>query len=191
MNKAELIAVTKVFGEKKVLNGFSLTVKAGERYCVMGPSGCGKTTLLRLLTGLETPDAGEVKLDKSEKKAWVFQEDRLIAHMSSVQNCALTAEKPDREKIEALLTEAGLGGSIHEPARNLSGGMARRVAIVRALTSGADFLIMDEPLKGLDEETKKKVLAIIDRETKGKTLVYVTHVREEYEALGGTLVEMK
>ena len=190
MTKAQARSVTKVYDGKTVLSDYSVTIESGRRYCVMGPSGSGKTTLLRLLTGLEKPDGGEVVFDKNEVKAWVFQEDRLISHLSAVENCALIMEKPDRARIEALLTEAGLNGSLTVPARSLSGGMARRAAIVRALVSGADFLIMDEPMKGLDEDTKRTVLQMIDRETEGKTLVYVTHDRSEYEFLGGTLVEL-
>lgn len=190
MKKAELRNVTKVYDGKTVLSDYSVTIENGKRYCVMGPSGSGKTTLLRLLTGLEKPDKGEAVYDRTEVKAWVFQEDRLIPHLNAVDNCALVTDRPDRTRIEALLTEAGLGDSLTVPVRNLSGGMARRAAVVRALTSGADCLIMDEPLKGLDEATKQTVLQMISRETKGKTLVYVTHDRSEYEALGGELIEL-
>lgn len=190
MIKAEAISVSKRYGDKTALRSCSLRVEEGGRYCVMGPSGCGKTTLLRILTGLEQPDGGEVRFDKNEVKAWVFQEDRLIPHRNAVVNCALSAEKPDRAKIEALLMEAGLGDSLNKPVNVLSGGMARRVAIVRALSCGSGFIIMDEPLKGLDEDTKQKVLEMIDRETRGKTLLYVTHDKKEYEFLGGTLLEL-
>ena len=191
MIKAEAISVNKRYGDKIALRSCSLTVEEGGRYCIMGPSGCGKTTLLRILTGLEQPDGGEVRFDKSEVKAWVFQEDRLIPHMNAMENCALVSEKPDRAKIESLLIEAGLGDSLNKPVNVLSGGMARRVAIVRALSCGSTFLIMDEPFKGLDEDTKRKVIGLVDRETRGRTLLYVTHDKNEFELLGGTLVELK
>lgn len=181
----ELRNVSKAFGEKQVLKGFSYTFPEGELTCVMGPSGCGKTTLLSLLLGLEQPDAGKILGMEGRRKSAVFQEDRLCENASAVSNIRLVNPALSKGEAEAMLRELGLGDSLGQPVRTLSGGMKRRVAILRALAAEYDVLFCDEPFKGLDQATKAQVLDYFLARTQGKTVLVVTHDPEEAKSLGG------
>lgn len=174
----------KSYGENRVLTDFSAVFPEGETSCVMGASGCGKTTLLRLLLGLEKPDGGTI-LGLPEKISAVFQEDRLAEPFSAEANLALvTGPHVPRETLRSALSALGLSGSLDKPVRELSGGMRRRVAIARALVYDAPLLLLDEPFKGLDEETKKTVMDYVKAHAAGKTVILVTHDEDEAEYLG-------
>ena len=190
MNAITVRHVFKRYGEAEVLHDFSCAFERGAVTCIMGPSGCGKTTLMRLILGLEKPDAGEIQLDPDTTLSCVFQEDRLIGHYSALKNLRLVTKHKDEAAARALLTLLGLNGSMHKPARTLSGGMARRVAIARALIGEANTILMDEPLKGLDEKTRLRVMEVIRRRTQGKTLVLITHDVTEAEYFGGKTVKL-
>lgn len=191
MEKIEIRNVCKRYGEKTVLKDFSLSLDVGQTHVIMGASGCGKTTLLRLIAGLETADQGEITGIDRHNLAMVFQEDRLIAHLTALKNVALAASGPDaRARAREILVNMNLADSLDKPARTLSGGMARRVAIARALASDADTVIMDEPFKGLDEDTHRRVLEEVRKYTRAKTLIVVTHDAEEARALGGRVNRM-
>ena len=181
----ELQNVSKFFGEKQVLQNFSHVFPEGELTCVMGPSGCGKTTLLSLLLGLEQPDSGRVLGMEGRRKSAVFQEDRLCENAGAVSNLRLVNPTLTREEAEAMLRDLDLGDSLRQPVRTLSGGMKRRVAILRALAADYDVLLCDEPFKGLDQATKALVMDYFLGKTKGKTVILVTHDQGETEALGG------
>lgn len=181
MSDITLAGVRKAYNGKVVLDNLSETIRAGERLCVMGPSGCGKTTLLRLISGLEAPNAGEIRGVDANRLAYVFQEDRLIPHASALNNVTLAQHgRPRRERALNALNSLGLSDSASKPARELSGGMARRVAIARALITDAEVILMDEPFKGLDAENREKAMRFALCETEGKTLILVTH--DVYEA---------
>lgn len=180
--------VSKSFGDKQVLQGFSHTFPQGELTCVMGPSGCGKTTLLSLLLGLEMPDSGEILGMEGQKLSAVFQEDRLCENAGAVSNIRLVNPRLSKGEVEEMLREVGLGDSLGQPVRTLSGGMKRRVAILRALAAEYDVLLADEPFKGLDEATKEQVMATFLERTQGKTVLLVTHETKEAQALGGELL---
>lgn len=175
----------KSYGEKAVLENFSASFKEGAVTCIMGKSGRGKTTLLRLLLGLERADSGEIILPKHCKKSAVFQEDRLCENLSVGANIRLTAPKTvsGAEIAEGLL-KLGLPDCIHQPAKELSGGMCRRAALLRALLADWDILFMDEPFKGLDGETKALVIAYTRQCCKNKTVICVTHEESEAKLLG-------
>ncbi len=180
----------KRFGEKRVLCDFSATLPGGEMTVVMGPSGCGKTTLLQMLMGFLRPDKGQVQGMPHHKSA-VFQEDRLCEDFSAVSNVQMVCgRKVPESEIVSHLERLDLAGSLRQPVRELSGGMRRRVAIVRAMLAPADIIFLDEPFKGLDEQTRDKVLQYVLAQTCGRTVVAVTHSREEAEALGGVLLRM-
>ena len=180
----------KRFGDKPVLEDVSLTVPEGAVVCLMAPSGWGKTTLLRCMAGLEKPDSGTVR-DVPERIGYVFQEDRLCGHMSAVENVRLaTGRRMDTEIIRAHLTELGLGGQLHQPVEELSGGQRRRVAIARAVCFGGGLLLLDEPFKGLDVETRQQAAAYILRHRNGAAVVCVTHDREDAAALGAEIVAL-
>ena len=192
MEKIIVSDITKKFGEKTVLDHFSLEIEKGSIFCLMGASGCGKTTLLRIMTGLEKADDGEVKGIDLNRISFVFQEDRLIEHLSALSNAILplkndaNAKKAGLEVLELL----GLKGEEKKRTRNLSGGMARRVSIARAMLANAEIVFMDEPFKGLDKDTKAKTISFVKKYAEGKTLIVVTHSSSEAELLDGKVFKM-
>lgn len=171
---------------KTVLKDFSFTVREKDRLALMGPSGCGKTTLLRLIMGLEKPQSGAIS-GRKRPVAAVFQEDRLLPHLSILENAALASE--DLKNAARILTALGLGEELENKPAALSGGMRRRVAIARALCTPASLLILDEPFNGLDDATKKHTAKIILEEWNGAILA-VTHLPEEAELLGAKIIKM-
>ena len=184
----ELRHVTKSYGEKQVLKDFSHRFPEGELTCIMGPSGCGKTTLLSLLLGLESPDSGEILGMEGRKKSAVFQENRLCENTGAISNIRLVNPQITKTQAEEMLEALGLSQSAKQPVRTLSGGMKRRVAILRALAAEYDVLLLDEPFKGLDQDTKALVMKYFLGKTKGKTVILVTHDPQEPEQLGGGLL---
>ena len=149
----------------------------------MGASGKGKTTLLKLIAGLLKPDKGTVDIN-NRKVSFMFQEDRLLPWLNVRDNILLVT---DREKeTDELLEELGIDGNLR--ISELSGGMARRVALARCLLFESDILLMDEPFKGLDEALMKKVASIIIRQN--KPAIVSTHSLDEVEALGGKIVNL-
>ena len=182
----ELKHISKAYGEKQVLRDFSHLLPEGETTCIMGVSGCGKTTLLRLLLGLEAPDSGEILGMEGKKKSAIFQENRLVDAISAPANLRLVTPSLSRSQAEQLLTDVGLGDSLHQPARELSGGMQRRVAILRALAADYDILLADEPFVGLDDATKQQTMELFRQRTLGKTVLLVTHEEKEAEFFGSS-----
>lgn len=176
-----------------VLKNLSLDIKGGEALAIVGPSGCGKTTLLRVLAGLETPDTGGVLIDGHEVKgvgterSIIFQEPRLLPWLTVLDNVSfgLTVRGVERAEAEdrarRYIRLVGLAEFEAAYPRQLSGGMAQRVGIARALTVQPEILLLDEPLGALDAMTKltmQEELARIWRE-EGVTLILVTHDLEE------------
>ncbi len=182
--------LNKSYGDKKVLSDFSVVFSEEKCTCIMGPSGSGKTTLLRLITGLEKPDSGSIEPD-SAAFSMVFQEDRLCEDFSIASNIRLVLENDkdlSDEAIKNLLEEMGLNEDIYTQVSLLSGGMKRRVAIARALVYDSDWMILDEPFKGLDETTRQKVTECIKK--KRKSIIMVSHDPEEAKLMGAEVVNM-
>lgn len=177
-----LTDVSKSFGDKQVLSHFSCTIPQGSACAVMAPSGRGKTTLLRLILGLEKPDAGRITGVPREKAA-VFQEDRLISHLSAEKNISMVVPKCGKSEIFELLTALELADCLDVPVSKLSGGQARRVALARALAATGELLALDEPFTGLDEQTRKRAAEVIRRYRRGRTLILITHNHEDLELL--------
>ncbi len=174
--------LSKSFHEKKVLENFSLQIADGEVLAIMGKSGIGKTTLLNIIAGLLTPDSGTVE-GVPDKIAMVFQENRLLDDFSAYDNIRLitNAKHEDILKHFALL---GLANEIDKPVKEYSGGMKRRVALLRAMLAESALLLLDEPFKGLDEETKESVITYTKKHLLGKTCILITHEPSEAQALG-------
>ena len=170
--------VSKAYGEQQILRDLCCVFPEGKTTCIRGRSGCGKTTLIRLLLGLDIPDKGKIEGISDRKISAVFQEDCLCENLSAASNIRLVCTETisDRE-----LEEAYKAVALQKPVRELSGGMRRRVSILRALLADSDCVIMDEPLRGLDEKTRIKTIDYILKKTEGKTLIFVTH--EEQEAV--------
>ncbi|MFI3177852.1 MAG: ATP-binding cassette domain-containing protein [Eubacteriales bacterium] len=181
----QLKKIDKSYGQVQVLHNFSMHIKMGEQYYISGDSGCGKTTLLRIIMGLEQVDAGEVNRERQNKFAVVFQEDRLIEELDVWTNLSISSKRSPIE-IQSYLNVFGLEGFERASVDTLSGGMKRRVAILRALLSDFDILLLDEPFKGLDDERKSVIIEEMKRCLKGKTVLLVTHSREEASLLGIT-----
>ncbi|MCQ2400832.1 MAG: ATP-binding cassette domain-containing protein [Lachnospiraceae bacterium] len=178
--------LSKSFGEKKVLDDLSLSFPYEKITCIMGKSGCGKTTLLNILLGIEKQDSGTVT-GIPKKVSAVFQEDRLCEDFKVITNIKMATGRPENE-ILSCLSGLMMKESANTKVKELSGGMKRRVAIARALLSEHDLLIMDEPMKGLDTETRKKTASLI-RETAG-TMIIVTHDEAEAELLGAGIIRL-
>ena len=176
--------LSKAFDGKQVLRDFSAVLPAGQVTGLMAPSGAGKTTLLRILMGLEMPDRGTITGLQGLRLSAVFQEDRLCENLNLVSNLRLVTPTLSQSAAEEALTAVGLTDCLHQPVRELSGGMRRRVAILRALLAECDLLFLDEPFKGLDRETKEVVMADTRRRCDGRTVLFVTHDPTELEAMG-------
>lgn len=187
--------VSKTYGEKQVLSQLSKEFPAGETTVIMGVSGCGKTTLLRILLGLEKADSGEVT-GMPERVAVLFQEDRLCEDVSAYENIALVLERKkthaqrDAQKcrIEQEAAQVGItADDLKQNVMELSGGMRRRIALLRALLYDADCVILDEPFKGLDAATKEIVMQYVKEKVAGRTTFLVTHEQAEADFFGGNI----
>ncbi|MBJ3783483.1 ABC transporter ATP-binding protein [Devosia sediminis] len=177
----------------QVLRDLNLDIEAGESLAIVGASGSGKTTLLRVLAGLETADGGQVLIDGEPiqgvgtERAVIFQEPRLLPWLTVLGNVAFGLESRGVAKAEAqsrarhYIRLVGLQEFENAYPRQLSGGMAQRVGIARALTVQPEILLLDEPLGALDAMTKitmQEELARIWHDEK-VTMVLVTHDLEE------------
>ncbi|MBF8191997.1 ABC transporter ATP-binding protein [Nonomuraea sp. K274] len=192
--------ITRRFGEVIALDGVSLEIGQGEFFALLGPSGCGKTTLLRIIAGFETPDAGTVTLDGEDLLAkppnrrpisLMFQSYALFPHMTVAKNVAYGLERerlPRREidqRVGEVLETVGLSAHAGRRPAQLSGGQRQRVALARSIVKRPRLLLLDEPLSALD----KKVRADMQLELKrlqhevGITFVVVTHDQEEAMSL--------
>ena len=186
----KLESISKSFDGKSVLENISLEIKQGETLLVSGVSGRGKTTLLRIMMGLIKPDEGTVS-DMPKAIAAVFQEDRLPEEFTPYVCVKMTAPHgTSKQCISEHLAQVGLADSIDKPVSQLSGGMRRRVSIVRAVVADADALFFDEPFTGLDRETKRTVIDYITRHTQGKTLVFVSHDPEDESLLNARKIRI-
>ena len=179
-----LQGLEKSYGGRTVLHQLSAVFPAGAVTCITAPSGGGKTTLLRILMGLESADSGTITGLDDLKQSAVFQEDRLCEHLTPVSNIRLVRPALSSASVLDAMQAVGLSGCEKQPVRELSGGMRRRVAILRALLADYDILFLDEPFKGLDHDTREKVISFTRARCAGRTVLLVTHDRSEAEALG-------
>ncbi len=195
-----LVNVVKRFGTVLAVDGVSLEIEEGCFFTLLGPSGCGKTTLLRVVAGFHSPDAGDVFLrDRPithlpphvRGTAMVFQEYALFPHMTVAENVAYglrmrrVPAAQIRERVARVLELVGLSGHEARYPHQLSGGQQQRVALARALVVEPEVLLLDEPLSNLDAKLRLRVrdeLRELQRRL-GQTTVYVTHDQEEALAI--------
>ncbi len=206
-------SVSKSYNGRPAVQDFSLEVESGERIVILGPSGCGKTTVLRLLAGFITPDAGSITIgdqvvaqdsrnlrDPEERDiGMVFQDLALWPHFTVSGNLAFglrakgvpSAER--NRRIHEMLQLVELGQYANSKTGELSGGQQQRVALARALILRPKALLMDEPLSNLDEELNRRLRKEILRlqEALRFTLLFVTHDRDEAAELATRIVFMR
>ena len=179
----------KAYDGKPVLENVTFTAGPGVT-CVMAPSGAGKTTLLRILLGLERPDSGTVFPTGVHWSA-VFQEDRLLEHLDDMENLRFVLGSAlDEPAANVLLTELGLGDTAGKPVREFSGGMKRRLALVRALLAPSDALALDEPFTGLDGENRTRCQACVRRAAEHKPVLLVTHDPADAKSLEAAIIKL-
>lgn len=204
--------VSKWFATHQALEGVSLDVAPGECVVILGPSGCGKTTLLRLIAGLDVPDAGEIWLNGVQVASpglsllaphrrgigFVFQDLALWPHLTVHQGLqfvldSLRVSRSEQDgRIQEALTLLRINGFAGRYPHELSGGEQQRVALARALVGHPRLLLLDEPLASLDADLRSAMrseLARLRRELPMTTL-YVTHDREDAAVLADRVIEM-
>ncbi len=191
----EVEGLAKRYGASTVFEGVSLRVKPGESVAIVGESGVGKSTLLNCLAGLDTWDAGEVRLCghplsalddnarallRRDRVGFVFQAFHVLPHLDVAQNVALPLllqQRPDNARVAEVLRAVGLGDLGARLPQQLSGGQLQRVAIARALVHRPALILADEPTGNLDPHTAEQVLDLLLAQTQqhGAALVLVTH----------------
>ncbi len=185
------VNISKKFGDIIVLENFSRDFAEGKVTAVLGRSGCGKSTLLNILMGLMPPDSGEVIRPENCRISAVFQENRLCENLTAGANIRLvTGKRFSSREISGQFKAVGLEGCENKPARELSGGMKRRAALLRALLAEYDVLFLDEPFKGLDGDTKQTVMEYCKAKTAGKTVLLVTHDEQECRFLADEMITL-
>ncbi|WP_413353491.1 ABC transporter ATP-binding protein [Microbacterium sp. 1P06AB] len=191
-------------GPVPVLRGVDLDIEPGEIIAIVGPSGCGKSTLLRLLAGLDAPTAGSVTVDGTplrdtdERTAVAFQEPRLLPWRTISQNVAIgmprgTARSDASARVAELLELVGLTAAASLRPREVSGGMAQRASLARALARGPEVLLLDEPFGALDALTRLRMqdLLLDIHSAEPTTVVLVTHDVEEALYLADRVIQLR
>ncbi|OJX67923.1 MAG: hypothetical protein BGO95_06075 [Micrococcales bacterium 73-13] len=206
VNQLEVSALVKRFGDRTVVDDLAFAIGKGEFFTLLGPSGCGKSTTLMMIAGLESPDAGTIRLrgddvtrlpPERRRIGVVFQNYALFPHMSIVDNVAFglrmhgQGKRAARAAAEEMLDVVELT-DLHRLPAQLSGGQMQRVALARALVTDPDLLLMDEPLSALDRRLRQTMQFELRRlQAKlGTTVLYVTHDQEEALVLSDRIAVM-
>ncbi len=180
-------ALCKSFGDKCVLDNVSLELHQGI-YLLTGASGCGKTTFLRILSGLEKADSGDIT---KCKVSFMFQEARLFPWLNSIENIVRISECSEQEAFK-LLNIFKLSGNEKKYPHELSGGMQRRVALARTLARKAELYLFDEPLAGLDAALQCEVCNVIKQVLpKSSVSIMVSHETDEPAKIADTFLRLE
>ena len=183
----ELKNISKSYDGKTVIQDLSLVIEDGAHIAITAPSGCGKTTLLHIVAGLTEPDGGKIEGYQSSKICMLFQEGRLFPGFSAIENVMAVqkgSKKQRKQRAIEWLKKVELTAEDMEKLPNqLSGGQQQRVALARALAAECPIVLLDEPFKGLDFDTKVQVYALCRRFLADKTLLLVTHDEADAKAL--------
>ncbi len=199
--------LTRIYDEKAVVDRLSFEVGDGEFVALLGPSGCGKSTSLKMIAGLETPDAGSIELNGKDitllapgkrELAMVFQSYALFPHLSVKENIlfglkARKVNKSDQQKrLNSVVDLVDLGEHLNKKPGQLSGGQCQRVALARAIVSEADLCLMDEPLSNLDAKLRNEMRSEIRalQQRLGMSVIYVTHDQVEAMSMADKIVLM-
>lgn len=214
-----LRSVTKSYDGHPVLSDLSMEFSAGTFYCLMAPSGSGKTTLFRLILGLEKPDSGVILFDapagdpgNNDIKASsgtvsksdpcrlrgthplisaVFQENRLLECYTAIENLRFALGKRySSETLTTYLLRLLPEDALNKPVCEFSGGMKRRVAILRAILAPSEIILMDEPFTGLDADTRQLTIDLVKELCAGKLLIIATHFEDDAELLGAKIIHL-
>ncbi len=192
MNAITVNHLSKSYGEKQVLSNLTFVVPKGKISAICGPSGCGKTTLFRILSGLEQADNGQITIEENAHIAYLFQEPRLLFGATVYQNlaCLYKSKTAAKEQVPIWLEKVGITEAMHLYPDQLSGGMKSRLSLARALSVAPDILLLDEPFGALDEKTKDEMIALVKLHTQGKTVLIITHQKEDLEKLGAQEIDV-
>jgi spermidine/putrescine transport system ATP-binding protein len=197
--------LSKSYSNNKVLNNISLDVYSGEFLTLLGPSGCGKTTLLRLISGFEQPDVGNIRINgaivnglppQKRDVHTVFQSYALFPHLNVFENvafalrCKKVSNNLIEEKVLSALNMVKLGNFAQRDIKELSGGQQQRVAIARAIVDRPQVLLLDEPLSSLDYSLRKEMQYELKHLQKAlnMTFIFVTHDQEEALSMSDRIV---
>jgi putative spermidine/putrescine transport system ATP-binding protein len=200
-------SVIKRYGDLTAVDGLELVVQAGSVVSLLGPSGCGKTTTLRLVAGFERPDAGSIAVGdrvvagpgtfvapERRRVGMVFQDYALFPHLDVAGNCAYAlGRNASSSRVNELLELVGLRDQARRRPHELSGGQQQRVAVARALASGPEAILLDEPFSNLDAGLRAQVRQQL-REILARTAVtalFVTHDQEEALSLADRIVVLR
>ena len=193
--KIEIKNVCQSFSGKQVFKDLNLTIEDKKISCILGPSGCGKTTLLNIIAGIQRFDSGKIYPAPPLKVSYLFQESRLLPWFTALENVMYLmddslSKRYKKFKAIDLLYNIGLVGYENHYPHELSGGMARRVALVRVLAHPSSVLLLDEPFVSLDSELKFEIVELIRTliQQEQRTAVCVTHDLMVAEKFGDILI---
>lgn len=207
-HNVKIAAVDKIYGDFKAVDQVSLDIKSGEFFTLLGPSGCGKTTLLRMIAGFNSIEAGQIFFDTqcinnvpAHKRniGMVFQNYAIFPHLTVFENVAygLKARNVPKQEIATRVEKAleliQIGNLKDRKPNQLSGGQQQRVALARAIVIEPQVLLMDEPLSNLDAKLRVQMRTIIKKlqRSLGITTIYVTHDQEEALAISDRIAIMR
>jgi iron(III) transport system ATP-binding protein len=196
----------KHFGAVRAVESVDLEIEAGSICALLGPSGCGKTTTLRLVAGLERPDAGEIKIGERtlnstgtfvaperRRIGMVFQDYALFPHLDVAGNVGYgLGRRPERARVAEVLDLVGLGGDARRSVHELSGGQQQRVALARALAPTPELVLLDEPFSNLDAALRDRLRSEVREILRdaGVTALFVTHDQAEALSIADTVAVM-